>query len=109
MRNVLSQIWKLQNGLQIREVGDKFFMFLFGDVKDKDRIHGLSLGLMTQKIGVVLEELTGDVLEVDMADNRLAWGRFLRIHILLNITKSLPRCSSLMIEGQGHVVVSISI
>ena len=43
------------------------------------QVHGLPLGLITEKIGVILGEVLGDVLEVETDDDLSAWGKFLKI------------------------------
>ena len=43
------------------------------------QVHGLPLGLMTERIRVILGEVLGDVLEVETDDDLSAWGKFLKI------------------------------
>ncbi|XVF34408.1 hypothetical protein REPUB_Repub18cG0056500 [Reevesia pubescens] len=38
MQSVLSQVWKVRFGLQIKEVGDKVYMFSFGNIHEKDHV-----------------------------------------------------------------------
>ncbi|XVF26590.1 hypothetical protein REPUB_Repub14bG0030800 [Reevesia pubescens] len=120
MKNVFLQVWKLHHSLHITEIGNKIYMFHFGDGFEKDRvflsqpwsfnkallilqefnhldrpenlvfeqvpfwiqIHGLPVGMFSEKIGIVLGESIGEVLEVDMDDIRINWGRYLRIRHL---------------------------
>ena len=38
MKAVLYNIWKLSYGLEIKEVGDKIFVFQFDDAVEKDKV-----------------------------------------------------------------------
>ena len=49
--------------------------------------HGLPLGLMNEKVGVVLGEALGDVEEMDINEDQHAWGHYLRMRVLINISK----------------------
>ena len=68
------------------------------------QIHGLPLGLMTRKIGIVLGESIGDVKEIDIEGEQMAWGRYLRVRVVKDITKPLKRGSKLAVVGQGSVI-----
>ncbi|XVF36329.1 hypothetical protein REPUB_Repub19eG0048900 [Reevesia pubescens] len=61
----------------------------------------------TEKIGIVLGKTVGDVLELDMRENRVAWGKFLRVRVLLNVTKPLKRCCKLSKPNGGTLLVMI--
>ena len=72
-----------------------------GDVKPKEvnmdwcpftvQVHGLPLGMMTKKIGVVLGEFLGDVEKVETNEDQNALRKFLRVRVAINITKLLKR------------------
>ena len=62
-------------------------------------------GLMTGKIGTILGESIGEVEEVDMEGEQMAWGRYLRLRVVVNITKPLKRGSKLAVASQGSVIV----
>ncbi|XVF14396.1 hypothetical protein REPUB_Repub09cG0055200 [Reevesia pubescens] len=53
------------------------------------QIHGLPSGIMSENVGMVLGEFVGDVEEVDIRGEQMAWGRFLRIKVNINTTKPL--------------------
>ena len=55
------------------------------------QVHGLPLGLMIEKIGVILDEFIGDIVGVEIENDLSAWGKFLKIQVVLNITKPLKR------------------
>ena len=69
------------------------------------QIHGLPLGLMTTKIATVLGESIGDVEEVDADGEKMAWGKFLRVRVAINISKPLKRGTRITIEGKGSMLV----
>lgn len=41
--------------------------------------------------GDIIEKTIGKVLEIDVEDDDIGWGRFLRVMIELNLTKPLAR------------------
>ena len=49
------------------------------------QIHGLPLGLMIVKIVIVIEDSIGEVFEVDFTDDQLAWGKWMRVRVKMNI------------------------
>ena len=68
------------------------------------QVHGLPLGLVTERIGVILGEVFGDVLEVETDDDLSAWGKFFKIRVALNIIKPLKRGKMLSLSGGGKVL-----
>ncbi|XVF20671.1 hypothetical protein REPUB_Repub12eG0021900 [Reevesia pubescens] len=143
MKAVFSKLWRTQSGLQIKEVGEKLFLFKFKDEVEKDRvlvnqpwsfnkalmvfrdfdglvetrainmewcpfwvqIHGLPLGMMNKKVGIVLGETLGDVEEFDLSEGDVAWGRFLRVRVNINITKPLKRFSKVHVSEGGQTTI----
>ena len=61
------------------------------------QIHGLPLGMMIEKIGLILGESIGDVEELDVDNDKLVWGKYLRVRVLLNITHPLKKGSKVAI------------
>jgi hypothetical protein len=55
------------------------------------RIINLPLGCMGRDIGRKIGETVGEVELVDADDEGIAWGEFLRVKIVLNLTKPLQR------------------
>ncbi|XVF09057.1 hypothetical protein REPUB_Repub07fG0058300 [Reevesia pubescens] len=55
------------------------------------QIHGFSIGMMKEKICIVIGETVGDVEEVDGGDGKSVWGKFLRVRVNVNKTKPLKR------------------
>jgi hypothetical protein len=51
----------------------------------------LPLGCMGRDIGRKIGETVGEVELVDADDEGIAWGEFLRVKIVLNLTKPLQR------------------
>ena len=55
------------------------------------RMINLPLGCMGQAIGRRIGETTGKVEIVDVDANEFGWGKFLRVKILLDLFKPLPK------------------
>ena len=56
--------------------------------------------MMTAKIGAVLGESIGDVEEVDADEEQMAWGKYLRVRVAVNISRPLKRGSKLSVQGK---------
>ena len=70
------------------------------------QIHGLPLGLMNEKIGVVLGEVIGDVEEIVTDDGKLAWGKYLTIKVSINVSNPLKRGKVLSVARQDKVLAT---
>ena len=68
------------------------------------QIHGLPLGLMTEKIGIVIGESIGEVLKVDFMNDQLAWGKWMRVRVNMNITLSIKHGKMITVEGGKKVL-----
>jgi hypothetical protein len=55
------------------------------------QIHDMPLHCMTKIVGTKIGELMGTLVEVDAAGDGSGWGRYLRIHVIIDITKPLER------------------
>lgn len=55
------------------------------------QMHGLPMKMMTEKVGIVLGECIGEVEEVETCNGQIAWGKNLRVRVMMNITKPLNR------------------
>lgn len=64
------------------------------------QMYGLPLRMMTEKVGIVLGEYIGNVEEVETCKGQIAWGKNLRVRVLMNITKALVR-GKIIIDDQG--------
>ncbi|XVE96221.1 hypothetical protein REPUB_Repub02eG0203000 [Reevesia pubescens] len=69
------------------------------------QIHGLPLGLMNEKVGIMLEESLGDIEEVETSNGRVAWGRFLRVRVKVNVHKPFKMCGRISIAGHDKIMV----
>lgn len=56
-------------------------------------------------MGEVLGNKVGRVIEVDCSANSIAWGRCLRVRILINVTKPLVRGMKVEFNGNTSVVI----
>ncbi|XVF17061.1 hypothetical protein REPUB_Repub10bG0084700 [Reevesia pubescens] len=84
---------------------DKLEMMVFEKVTFWIQVHGLPVGMFSEKIDIVLGESIGEVLKVNMDDTRVVWGRYVRIRVILDVTMPLTRGTSLSIQGVDKVVV----
>ena len=60
---------------------------------------------MTEKIGIILGETIGEVEKMDAGGGQMAWGRYLRVRIIINFKKPLKRGSRITISRSGSVIV----
>ena len=68
------------------------------------QIHGLPFDMMTKKIGTILGEAIGDVEEVDSDESQMAWGRWLKVRVAINVSKPLKRGKVLSVPGNGKAL-----
>lgn len=64
------------------------------------QMHGLPMKMMTEKVRIALGECIGEVEEVETCKGQIAWGKNLRVRILMNITKALNR-GKMISDEQG--------
>ena len=53
------------------------------------QIYGIPLGMMNEKVAYASGRSIGNVIEVDNGGDKIAWGRCLRVRILINVHKAL--------------------
>ncbi|XVE93024.1 hypothetical protein REPUB_Repub01dG0154300 [Reevesia pubescens] len=70
------------------------------------QIHGLPIGLMNEKVGIVIGESLGDEEEVETSVDSVAWGKFVRVRVRLNVHKPLRRVGRISQDGGKSLVVS---
>ena len=68
------------------------------------QIHGLPLNLMNEKIGVILGESMGEVEDVECDEKQVAWGRYLKVRVSINTSKSLKKGKMLSVPSGGRVL-----
>ncbi|XVF88143.1 hypothetical protein PTKIN_Ptkin19aG0026400 [Pterospermum kingtungense] len=78
MKTTLVKAWQILVELDVREVGERRFIFKFGFEMEKAKIHGLPVCFMTEKIGVVGEKIW-EVLTVESDDQKRAWGKWMKV------------------------------
>ncbi|XVE87988.1 hypothetical protein DITRI_Ditri19aG0032300 [Diplodiscus trichospermus] len=61
---------------------------------------------MTEKVGVVIGESLGDVEVVETCGNRLAWGKYLRLRVSINVTKPLKKYKRIKFNSQDRTLVN---
>jgi hypothetical protein len=55
------------------------------------RMSNLPLACMSREVGISIGSSVGAVEDVDVADDGVGWGEFLRVRIVLDLSKPLPR------------------
>lgn len=66
------------------------------------RVTQMSMGLMTRKEGEEIGEMIGETIDVDVDDDEVAIGEYLRIKVWLDIKKPLMRGVTLDLGGDGR-------
>jgi hypothetical protein len=74
--------------------------FTFEKVAFWAHMINLPLGCMGREIGHKIGEIVGEVEVVDTDDEGIGWGEFLRVKIVLDLTKPLQRGLKLNIQGE---------
>ncbi|XVE92960.1 hypothetical protein REPUB_Repub01dG0149000 [Reevesia pubescens] len=69
------------------------------------QVHGLPIGMQTEKIGFLIGDNLGDVIEVEAMDSHRSRGKFLQVRAMINITKPLQRGVCLTIRDGVRIVV----
>ena len=59
---------------------------------------------MNEKIGIMLGEFAREVLEVDTSEDQLAWGKWLRVRVNINVHKPLKRGKVILVGGERKVL-----
>lgn len=102
------QPWQLSNSLMVfkRAVGnERIADLVLNEIPFWVQIHGLELQLLTRYVGEVLGNKVGRVMEIDCSTNSIAWGKCLRVRVLINVTKPLVRGTKVEFNGNTSVVI----
>lgn len=130
MTNTFMKAWQLTEGLEIKQVANRVFLFKFDDPMIKARVwvrqpwyfnqslmvfnkipdngeinvdkgfdecpfwiqlHGIPILWMTEKIGNLLGGKIGRILEVEADKGKLACGKWLRVRVLVKVTRHLKK------------------
>jgi hypothetical protein len=57
---------------------------------------------MSKEIGIRIGSSIGKVEEVEVDDEGVGWGEYLRVHIVLDLTKPISRGRFLHIRDKAH-------
>ena len=64
------------------------------------QIHNLPLNSRTRETGWAIGSKLGEVMEVDVAESGVQWGRYLRVRVKMDVTKKLVWGKKIAIEGR---------
>ncbi|KAK7850647.1 uncharacterized protein CFP56_044066 [Quercus suber] len=64
-----------------------------------EQIHNLPLKSITRETGRAIGAKLEEVLDVDVAESRVHWGKFLRVRVQIDVTKKIVRGKRIVIEG----------
>ncbi|KAL5739486.1 hypothetical protein ACOSQ2_028666 [Xanthoceras sorbifolium] len=71
------------------------------------QVHNVPLVCMTREIGLFLGRKIGAVRELDLGATGDCMGKFLRIRVLIDISKSLRRCIRVALNGTGKATTML--
>jgi hypothetical protein len=97
--------WMFNNDLVVVEEYDPMKSvedYKFSEVPIWIRILKLPLGKMNKATGEMIGERVGECLEVDVGEDDLATGEYLRIKVRINITKALMRGMMIQVGEEGR-------
>lgn len=60
--------------------------FVFKKEPFQVQLHKLPLGMMNRRFGESLEEIISEVEDVDVGEDGVGWGPYLRVRVWLDIT-----------------------
>ncbi|KAL0008865.1 hypothetical protein SO802_010367 [Lithocarpus litseifolius] len=120
LRKTMRMIWKSNKGVLILDVEEDLFLVDFGDKRDKLRwrcgakrykliwspfwvqIFNLPLKSRTRETGWRIGCNLGEVMDVDVPEKGVHWGRCLRVRIKINVTKKLARGKKIKFGDNDH-------
>ncbi|XVE99742.1 hypothetical protein REPUB_Repub03eG0227100 [Reevesia pubescens] len=62
-------------------------------------------GPNVRKIGTVIGDAIGDILEIATSDSPLGWEKYLRVRVMIHVTKPLSRGTWIIIGNDKQVMV----
>ncbi|TXG60388.1 hypothetical protein EZV62_014961 [Acer yangbiense] len=107
---ILGSPWSFDNALMVLEkpVGMGTIESLkFCQADFWVQIHKIPILCMTKEIGRFLGGMIGEVLDIDGGNSGDCEGKFMRVRIRMDITKSLKRCLLVDIMGDGTETIMI--
>ncbi|XP_042980007.1 uncharacterized protein LOC122310195 [Carya illinoinensis] len=64
------------------------------------QVHNLPLGFMTEEWGHRIEASVGEVLDVDVDEDGIGWGKCLRVRVEIKLQKAIARGRTIMANGK---------
>lgn len=65
------------------------------------QIHDMPLACMTKSVGIKIGESIGELEDIEIEEDGIGWGRYLRIRVNVDITKPLERGRALQLGGKS--------
>ena len=63
------------------------------------QIHNLPLKSRTRETSRAIGAKLGEVLDVDVAESGVHWGKFLRVRVQIDVTKKIVKGKRIIVEG----------
>ena len=63
------------------------------------QIHNLPLKSRTRETSKAIGAKLGEVLDVDVAESGVHWGKFLRVRVQIDVTKKIVKGKRIIVEG----------
>ncbi|KAJ0008131.1 hypothetical protein Pint_29751 [Pistacia integerrima] len=104
-RSTMSQVWKLDGWIHFTDAVDSSTpsnASCFTCEPFWVQLHNMPFAAMNNDYGVQLASAIGKVLEVDVGENGLGWGSFLRVKVEVELTKPLVRGRILRMGEQKY-------
>jgi hypothetical protein len=64
------------------------------------RMYNLPLACMSREVGSKIGSSVGEVEDIDMMEDEAGWGEFLRVKVLMDLSKPIPRGRKLHLPNQ---------
>ena len=70
------------------------------------QIHGIPLGMMNENVARAIGSFIRQILVIDKGGDKVVWGHYLRVRILINVMKPLKRGTKVKSSGGEQVLVA---
>ncbi|MBA0772686.1 hypothetical protein Gotri_008024 [Gossypium trilobum] len=74
MKSTMANLWHPVQGVQIRNLGGKRYLFQFFHVMDMERIHDIPAGLFSERLAIQLSNFIGTFIDDSFCEAKMALG-----------------------------------